>query len=116
MQNLILLLALAALLITEILIISYFANDNKPGKPFLDMQGDPYFKQFMELSNRIEFVSSQQDIGRLLFDIKQFSLRHESNINHSSFEVTVDTDKLLNRLEVKQIMLEQQGIYLQLQF
>ena len=116
MENFLAFILLGALLLIEILIISYFSTQNTPGNPFLDMQVDPYFKQYMELSESIDKVRTQNDVGILLRKINSFQLRHTNKSNHSSFEVDVDTSKLLSRLEIQQIVLQQQGIHLQLQF
>lgn len=116
MENLFLFILLAALLLIEVLIIHSFNKQNTPSNPFLEAQCDPYFKQYMELSNNIDHVRNQQDVAILLRKINSFQLRHTNNGNHSSFEVDVDTSKLLSRLEIQQVLLQQQGIYLQLQF
>ena len=116
MSNLIAFIILVVLIVVELRIIHYYSKPQTPGKPFLDMQVDPYFKQYMQISNSIEHVTNQQDVGRLLKEINSFQLRHTNNGNHSSFEVDVDTSKLITRLEIQQILLQQQGIYLQLQF
>lgn len=116
MENLFLFIALGALLLIEVLIIHYFGKQSTPSNPFLEAQCDPYFKQYMELSNSIDHVRDQHDVGILLRNINAFQQRHTNNGNHSSFEVDIDTSKLLSRLEIQQVLLQQQGIYLQLQF
>ena len=116
MSNLIAFIILAVFIVVELQIIHYYSKPQTPGKPFLDIQVDPYFKQYMQISNSIDYVSNQEEAVRLLRDINSFQLRHTNNGNHSSFEVDVDTSKLISRLEIQQILLQQQGIYLQLQF